>query len=152
LNKRHYQILALLILIGAPLLVSALASLLPKEQAAPGTDPSASGRPEYLQPAVDPIAELDVKALPDPPPTPQNYGPPAYLTGNATLDPTPTLDPSSGAVAGVDPVMPQQIEPSTPEAAAPQPALGGSALKQEYAPPPAYARPPFREGPLVPGR
>lgn len=149
LNRRHYQIFALTILIGAPLLISSLAGYLPHDAPA-ASDNAATARPDYMTPAADPIADLKVQALPDPPPAQPNYGPPANLTGNATLDPQPTLDPSGGAVDGVDPAMPPPVVATAPlpAPAMPQPSLSTPALAQNYAPPP-QASPllPFREGP-----
>jgi len=99
MTKRHYQLLALFLLIGAPLLVSLLtSSLLPGlQQIAPAQ--SKPQVPEYMQPAPDPAAGLP-PALPEPPPNqPSQNGPQAG--GNYT--PVATLDPTGTTLAGVDP-------------------------------------------------
>jgi hypothetical protein len=148
LNKRHYQFFALAILIGAPLVVSSLNSLLPKDPSETAMNESAPQQPDYLTPAVDPIAALPVNAMHDPPPMPVNNPPPYSLTGDGMLDPAPTLDPGGVAVGGVDPAMPRAIEVTTP-IPAPQAAMTGPAVVEQVVFPPNM-RPKFREGPLRP--
>jgi len=99
LTKRHYQLFALFLLIGAPLLVSLLtSSLLPGlQQIAPAQiKPQA---PEYMQPAPDPAAGLP-PAQPEPAPSqPDQSGPQA----GGNYMPVATLDPTGTTLTGVDP-------------------------------------------------
>ncbi len=99
MTKRHYQLFALFLLIGAPLLVSLLtSSLLPGiRQIAPAqTKPQV---PEYMQPAPDPAAGLP-PAQPEPPPSQAVQSGPqagsAYVAG-------PSLDTGGMAISGTDP-------------------------------------------------
>lgn len=99
MTKRHYQLFALFLLIGAPLLVSLLtSSLLPGlRQITPA--PSKPQVPEYMQPAPDPGAGLPPGQSEPPPSQPSQSGPQAG--GNYT--PVATLDPTGTTLAGVDP-------------------------------------------------
>jgi hypothetical protein len=118
-TKRQYQLFALVLLIGAPLMVSLLSGyFLPGlRQIAPG--PLAPPpQPEYMQPAPNPNDGLP-PALPPPPPStqPMQNGPQA----GGLYDAPPSLNPSGVAIAGTDP-MPGgagTLPPSTAQAEGP---------------------------------
>ena len=112
MTKRHYQLFALLLLIGAPLVVSLLtSSLMPGlRQIAPSqTEPQ---RPEYMQPAPDPAAGLPPAQQEPPPSQAVQSGPQAG--GNYT--PVAVLDPAGTTLKGTDPtpLSPASSDPAQP--------------------------------------
>jgi hypothetical protein len=117
LTKRQTQLFALMLLVGAPLIVSLLSGYF-----LPGLHdvlpaPQLSGPPADMQPAPDPAASLP-PAQPGPPPgqTVQN-GP--HAGGNYA--PVAMLDTSGTAISGSDPT-PLALagsDPSTPSGTTP---------------------------------
>lgn len=91
LNKTHYRLFAIAVLLGAPLLVSIVNSAMP----GPRIETSQAPRPEYLQPPADPMANLPKPQLP---PLPQNQ-----QGAGTAFTAAPTLDPNGLAVSGSDP-------------------------------------------------
>ncbi len=116
MTKRHYQLFALFLLIGAPLLVSLLTnSLLPGIQQVAPNQPKPQA-PEYMQPAPDPAAGLP-PAQPDPP------SGQAVQTGpqaGSSYTPVAVLDPQGMALTGTDPTP---VSVAAPDGSAP--AQGG---------------------------
>jgi hypothetical protein len=122
LTKRQTQLFALLLLIGAPLIVSLLSGyFLPGIKGISPLSTEQPATPAYMQPAPDPAAGLP-PGQPEPPPSPAqqtgpqaggSYTPVAALdTGGVTIsasDPTPL---SSGASDGSAPAQGGQ-EPRT---------------------------------------
>jgi len=100
LTKKQTQLFALMLLVGAPLIVSLLSGyFLPGlREVLPA--PQQSGPPAYMQSIPDPAASLP-PAQPNPPPSQPAQGGP-LAGGNYT--PVPVLDPSGMAISGSDPV------------------------------------------------
>lgn len=110
MTKRQTQLFALLLLIGAPLLVSLLSGyFLPGIK---GISPLATQQPAapaYMQPAADPAAGLPPGQAEPPAGQTAQSGPQANVAFNAG----PAYDPSGTSVQGVDPsadaVMPMAV-------------------------------------------
>lgn len=99
MTKRQTQLFALMLLVGAPLIVSLMGGyLLPSlREIAPA--PQQPVAPAYMQPAPDPAAGLP-PGQPEPPPSPaQQTGPQA----GGSYTPVAILDPSGVAISGSDP-------------------------------------------------
>ncbi len=127
MTRRHYQIFALAILIGAPLLVSLLNQVLGGVVAlAPQQQVQAPAAPDENTIVVDPSASLPPESQGSPPGQAMN----APQQGDASTPP-PLLDTSGTAVTGSDP-------------SAPDPAMDGAA--QGYDPSPAVALPEDESG------
>lgn len=99
MTRRHYQLFALAILIGAPLLVSLLNHMLvglgpiaPQQAAAPAA-------PDYMAPAVNPEDDLPPELKAPPSGQAAQNGPQAGMAS----DPGAGLNPAGMAVAGSDP-------------------------------------------------
>jgi len=119
LTKRYYQLFALALLIGAPLLVSMLSSLIPGIHPLGPPEAHASVRPDYVQPAANPAANLP-PAMPNPPPVSQNG-----QAGQQTSEAGTTINTTGMSVAGVDPsASAAAVNPSAPVGSA-EPTAGG---------------------------
>ena len=100
MTKRHYQLFALMLLVGAPLLVSLLTtSFLPGLQQIAPNSPEPQ-RPDYMQPAPDPAAGLPPAQQEPPPGQLVQAGPQA----GGSYTPVPPLDPAGVTQVGTDPM------------------------------------------------
>lgn len=112
MTKRHYQLFALLLLVGAPLVVSLLTStFLPGLRQIAPNQPEPQ-RPDYMQPAPDPEAGLP----PAQQETPQGQVVQAGPQAGGSYTPVPPLYPAGVTLAGTDPTP---ISPLAADAASP---------------------------------
>ncbi len=115
MTKRHYQLLALMLLIGAPLVVNLLANMLPGGQQIAAASAQTAPSADYVQHAANaeesPPPELapsqQIAQAPPPPGEPFSVA--------------PTIDPTGLATQGIDP-MPADGSAPPPPAPAPAPA------------------------------
>lgn len=138
MTRKHYQWLALAILILGPLLTSILSDYLPGRER---DNPIELGAP-VAAPSVEPVAVIRTDMPPAQAATTQQNAPMA--SDGAALDVNPTLDTSGMAVSGADVGLSAAMAPDQPVVSAITPALNLPAS----APPPAGRTPPFREGPV----
>ena len=121
MTRRQYQLFALLLLIGAPALVSLLNQMLTGIHAiAPGPSQPLE-RPAYMQPAANPAADLPPALLP-PSTDPMGQGMQnGQNAQNVPLGTAPMLDTSGIEVSGTDPTAGIDPSPVTgnPSASAP---------------------------------
>lgn len=159
-NGKHYQLIALAILIGAPLLVHGLTQYLPHESAVADAPVDNQAAPE-TGPTTSALAGLPHEL---PPPPTQARDP---LRGGAMLDTTAALSVEGVAVAGTDPSGPGAVPSPAPTPAAAAPAVTAQAVTVPAAaeppsgyqptvtyvsPPAGGGPPPFREGLMRQGR
>lgn len=133
MTRRQYQLLALLLLIGAPLLVTLLGQRLLGVGALPPADPDpveAAQPVDAAQPAVMDLDFASNAAQPETPPDPQ-----AIQSGEPAFSPMPLLDP-----VGIDPgISVAGTDPTPVEAATAMPGLIVSDSEPAVAPPDSEA-------------
>ena len=100
MTRRFYQLFALAILIGAPLLISLMTSMLPGSSKPDAIEPASPAATELSEQSANPADDLPPAQPPPPPPNSQQQ--PAMQAGVA-FDAAPSLDPSGAGVSGTDP-------------------------------------------------
>ena len=102
MNKTQYQLFAVSILVGAPLLVSVVANAIPGIHDAASVASDARAQPADTEAQPDPAAS----APPPPPP------PPAEMLADGSMSAGAAVDPAGIQVAGVDPVISGGADPA----------------------------------------
>lgn len=138
MSRKHYQWLALAVLILAPLLTGLLDDYMPARQ---GENPIELSAPPPAS-AADPVAVIRTD-LPQAQTTTQQSQ--AIAADGTSLNPNATLDTGGLAVPGADVITSGGASATQPVGTAAAPAL---ALPEATPSPPPGMTAPFREGPI----